>query len=41
MTLSGAIFMVVSWGVIIGLNLFCFSRLTKADQGKDQGAAAD
>ncbi len=31
MTLAGFAFMAVSWGLIIGLNLFCFSRLTKSE----------
>ncbi len=31
MSIGGAIFMAVSWGIIIGLNLYCFSRLSRGD----------
>ncbi len=27
MTAAGMLFMALSWGVIIGLNVFCFRRL--------------
>jgi len=30
MTTGGLIFMGVSWGVILGLSVFCMRRLTKA-----------
>ena len=31
MTTAGVLFMVLSWAVIIGLNVFCFSRLTGSE----------
>lgn len=30
MTTAGLLFMLVSWGLIIGLNVFCFRRLWQA-----------
>jgi hypothetical protein len=29
LTIAGVIFMVVSWIAILGLNIFCFSRIFK------------
>jgi hypothetical protein len=32
MTLSGWIFMIVSWGLIIGMFVYCMSRTLKTDK---------
>ena len=34
MTLLGWLFLIVSWGVIIGLCVFCFVRLTNPEKEK-------
>ncbi len=34
MTLLGWLFLIFSWGVIIGLCVFCFSRLTNPEKNE-------
>lgn len=34
MSAGGWIFMALSWGVIIGFNLYCFARLTAENGNK-------
>ncbi len=36
MKLSGWIFMILSWAVILGLAGFCFSRIFKKEFGKSE-----
>ena len=33
MKLSGWIFMIISWGMILGLAIFCFTRIFKKGLG--------
>jgi hypothetical protein len=38
MTTAGLAFMVISWAVIIGLNVFCFARLRSENHGSRSGS---
>jgi len=31
LTLAGALFMAVSWGLVISLNLYCFYKILSSD----------
>jgi len=31
LTVSGALFMAISWGLVIGLNLYCFYKILSSE----------
>jgi hypothetical protein len=37
LTLAGAIFMAISWSLVIGLNLFCFYKIINSQQKEEKG----